>query len=198
MGEQDVLPSDRRQGENPFGCEPLSISHVGTMTANPRRALGILATPRQIARWRELADFFVRANPRSFNIALIGLCLLTALGFSGTLVVLDLQNRLPAPPLTGTACIDEKFMFLHGADLSSTNLLAVGSSVTWRNLDFAVASQLNPNLRPINAAPCYLYIDQTAYLGAFLVERMPLVRTLITVVAPRDFEQCLEADTAFF
>jgi len=114
-------------------------------------------------------DRLCRTSPRAFNVALIGFCASAALCFACFLAFLHAENRLPAPPLTSTSCIDEKFLFLHNTDLTSVNFLAVGSSATWRNLDFSAVSGAWPSVRPLNAAPCYLYMDQTAYLSEFLV-----------------------------
>lgn len=112
--------------------------------------------------------------------------------------MLDRLHRLPPLPLTATNCIDEKFKFLFEADLQDVGLIAVGSSATWRNLAFDEFARAHPELRPINAAPCYLYMNQTAYLTRFLLENMPRVATVVSLVTPRDFEDCRSEDTMFF
>ena len=144
--------------------------------------------------WRELTA----EDSRRFNYALAlwsGL-LLVACIVGG--VILDRLHRLPAPPLTATNCIDEKLKFLSAADLEDVRLLAVGSSSTWRNLVFDDLARARPEIHPINAAPCYLYINQTAYLTGFLLSEMPHVATVLSLVTPRDFEDCRGDDTAFF
>jgi hypothetical protein len=108
------------------------------------------------------------------------------------------KGLLPPPPLAATGCIDAKFTELRSAPLTDRNLIAVGSSATWRNLDMAAFERRFPGTRAYNAATCYLHADQTAYLAEFLLERIPRVRTVVTVVAPRDFETCPPQDTAFF
>lgn len=113
-------------------------------------------------------------------------------------VVLDRRGLLPPPPLTATWCIDEKFAFLRGQPLASYTLFAVGSSATWRNLDMPLLERRLPATRALNAAPCYLHIDQTAFMAGFLLERMPRVETVVSVVAPRDFEACPAGQRAFF
>lgn len=50
----------------------------------------------------------------------------------------------------------------------------------------------------LNAAPCYLKVDQTAYLSEFLLPKMPELDVLVAVFLPRDFESCIESETAFF
>jgi hypothetical protein len=118
--------------------------------------------------------------------------------FLGMLYGLRATGSLPAPPLTGTYCIDEKFKFLAEHDLEETDLLAVGSSVTWRNLDLTPFVEGGLSSHPVNAAPCYLRMHQTAFLTEFLLAHLPDVRNVVTVVAPRDFDYCSEAERAFF
>ncbi|PZN34531.1 MAG: hypothetical protein DIU71_02320 [Proteobacteria bacterium] len=112
--------------------------------------------------------------------------------------VLEQAERLPPPPFTATTCIDNKFEFLHDSNLERVNFIAVGSSVTLHNVDLSVIAQRFPHLRPINAAPCHLYVDQTKFLVEFLLEGMPDVQTVLTVFSPRDFQNCNVADTEFF
>src|SRR4051812_7077496 len=139
------------------------------------------------------------ANAIRFNIAFILWCgLFLVLGGAG-LTALSALGRLPAPPITATNCIDEKFRFLHETDIRDPGLLAVGSSVTWRNLDFSVfEDHYGGDVKPLNAAPCYLYTNQTAYLTDFLLDNMPSVKSVITVFSMRDFSSCSTSPTAFF
>lgn len=118
--------------------------------------------------------------------------------FAAALALLDRLDMLPPPPLTATSCIDEKFRFLAGRDLADVDLVAVGSSVTWRNLDMAAFRESGLAHQPMNAAPCYLHVGETAYLAAFLLDRLPQVRTVVTVLAPRDFETCSGGMDPFF
>jgi hypothetical protein len=112
------------------------------------------------------------------------------------LFLLQFTGHLAAPPLTATACIDEKISFLRNRDLSQVRIMAAGSSATWRNLDMA-AFGLDP-ARALNAAPCFLHIDQTDYFVNLLMEMMPNLQSVITVVAPRDFESCSPQETQIF
>ena len=123
---------------------------------------------------------------------------LGALGLLGMLYVLNAIGSLPPPPVTATYCIDEKFKFLAERDLEDADLLAVGSSVTWRNLDMRPFVARGVAERPLNAAPCYLHMDQIAYLTRFLLDHLHRVKTVVSVVAPRDFAQCNEAERDFF
>lgn len=134
-----------------------------------------------------------------FLECLVTFMALGVLAFLALLYVLGAIGSLPPPPITATYCIDEKFKFLaEQRDLKDSDLLAVGSSVTWRNLDMAPLAARGVAQRPLNAAPCYLHLDQIAFLTGFLLDHLDRVKVVVSVVAPRDFADCKEADRAFF
>jgi hypothetical protein len=139
------------------------------------------------------------ANALRYNIAFVLWCaLFLVLGGAG-LAALSAIGRLPAPPITATNCIDEKFKFLHDTEIRNPGLIAVGSSVTWRNLDFSVfAEHYGKGIQPLNAAPCYLYVNQTAFLTDFLLDNMPSVKSVMSVFSMRDFSACSTSPTEFF
>ncbi len=117
---------------------------------------------------------------------------------AGGAIALQRRGLLPAPPVTATWCFNSKFAFLREAPLEDRTLVAIGSSATWRNLDMEVFEERLPGTRALNAAPCFLHIDQTAFLASFLLERLPRLDTLVVVLAPRDYENCTPGETAFF
>lgn len=139
----------------------------------------------------------VGASRRFLAIFLLATLLGTGL-VAMALYALHRKGLLPPPPITATWCFNDKFAFLRDAPLSDLTLVAVGSSATWRNLDMSVIERRVPGTRAINAAPCFLHVDQTAYLAEFLLPHMPQVNTVLTVLAPRDFEVCTPAETRFF
>lgn len=129
---------------------------------------------------------------------LAGGLLTLALFFSG-LAVLRAFDRLPSPPISGTWCIDSRFAWLRDApQWKDAALAAVGSSATWRNLDFAVAPETMKRRGIVNASPCFLTINQTRYLAEYILERAPTTKTLLTVLTLRDLEGCSRNPTAFF
>jgi len=168
-----------------------SSLHKGTKPASP-------AVRRACAG----AGFLGRLLPKQPAACFLAAFLLLVLGGIGATiaahVALARAALLPPPPLAATWCIDEKFAFLREMPLERFTLIAIGSSATWRNLDMSVLEQRLHGTRAINAAPCYLHIDQTAYMAGFLLERMPRVDTVLAVVAPRDFEACPASQRAFF
>jgi hypothetical protein len=133
-----------------------------------------------------------------YNIALVvWSAVIIAAGAVG-LWALNKAGRLPAPPLTATFCIDEKFKFMRDAVAQKPDVLAVGSSVTWRNLDFSTLEGATGEvLRPLNGAPCFLKIHETAFLTEFYLDNMPSVANVVSVVAMRDFKNCTSSP-AFF
>jgi len=135
---------------------------------------------------------------RRFALWLLPALVLGIAGFGVLLWSLARADRLPPPPLTADACIDEKFKFLAEHDIRDVDFIAVGSSVTWRNLDMSAFRHKGLALRPLNAAPCYLHIGETAYYTEFLLGHMKKVKTVLSVVSPRDFEQCSGPKDGFF
>jgi hypothetical protein len=130
-------------------------------------------------------------------VSVFGLTVLGWLVFGvGLLGLLEFKGRLAPPPLSATLCIDEKISFLRNRDLSQVRIMGAGSSATWRNLDMSVFG-LDPT-KALNAAPCFLHIDQTAFLVSLLAEMMPNLQNVITIVAPRDFENCSPQLTQIF
>jgi hypothetical protein len=128
-----------------------------------------------------------------FSTVLLGLG-----AFVAAHLALEREGLLPSPPLTATNCLDGKLADMRGLPLEDRTLVATGSSATWRNLDMAVFERRLPGTRAYNAAPCYLHMDQIAYFTGFMLERMPRVETVVTVVAPRDFDACPPEQTAIF
>lgn len=139
-----------------------------------------------------------RPADRAYVLGFFGLVVICVGAFALLLAVLDRLAMLPPPPVTGTTCMDEKFKFLAERDLSDVDLIAVGSSVTWRNLDVAAFKRHGLARQPVNAAPCYLHVSEMVYYTGFLLSRMSNVRTVVSVVAPRDFERCTARREAFF
>lgn len=133
-----------------------------------------------------------------FNIYLLCIALTFLLFFFSILFTLNTKNSLPPPPITATACIDEKFMFLHENDIQEASLITTGSSATWRNLDFSAFKDVLPELTPVNTAPCYLNARQSAFYAEFLLENLRQTKTLVFVTHIRDFTTCPPGETTFF
>ncbi|WP_152048259.1 hypothetical protein [Aureimonas psammosilenae] len=150
---------------------------------------------------KQLLTFMCRINTNPcvrFLVAFFCTIFATTVAFSALMLTLAAAKSLPAPPLTGTSCIDEKFKFLANNKLDDVDFIAVGSSLTWRNVDVRAFEQHGLAKKAVNAAPCFLQISQTAFLTDFLLSKMPSVSTVLAVVAPRDFENCNAPQDSFF
>lgn len=144
------------------------------------------------------AEQSVRPRGIRFIIAFIAGSVVWLAIFYGGLSALRSVDRLPPPPVSGTWCIDSRLAWMkEHPQWKEANLIAVGSSVTWRNLDFEVVSASNGS-RLINAAPCFLTLNQTRYMTEYLVDRTPRLNTVMMVIAPRDLDGCSRNATAFF
>ncbi|GLQ57953.1 hypothetical protein [Devosia nitrariae] len=133
----------------------------------------------------------------TFAIGAIG----TVLFAAAAIAALGAVDRLPAPPVNGTWCIDEKLAWMRAnPELLESGVIAVGSSVTWRNLSFGeIPLKEREAVGGVaNLAPCFLRINQTHELTNFLLDLSPGTHTVISVVAPRDFEACSTNATEFF
>lgn len=140
-----------------------------------------------------IVRFLFDDSPRRFFLALGGFVAAFFICTTAIAIALEAHGLLPPPPLSYTNCIDKKLTFLHELPpekLENADILAVGSSTTWRNLDFNAWLEVHPDANPINIAPCYLHIDQTAYFARAMLKHTPNIETLLTVVHPRDFEEC--------
>jgi hypothetical protein len=135
------------------------------------------------------------ARARRWLKSVLVLMLFGLLLGAASLAGLAKADRLPSPPLTATSCIDEKLAFIRTMQLQRVTLAAFGSSATWRNLDVRRLENALPDVKAINLAACYLHVDQIAFLSRHLLKHVPRVTDLLTVVAPRDFENCAPQDT---
>jgi hypothetical protein len=109
------------------------------------------------------------------------------------------KNRLPAPPLSGTWCIDHRLAWLRqNRQWREAAILAVGSSATMRNLNFEGVPPEAKSRGIVNVAPCFLTVNQTRYFAEYILERSPAARSVVMVLAPRDLEGCSRNRTDFF
>jgi hypothetical protein len=163
------------------------MTMLTTMTARLRTATSITRRRRGASR-----------GVRYLVVVAFTMLACIAAGFAG-LRVLAATDNLPPPPVNKWLCFDEKALFLKNRAEKDPTFITVGSSVTWRNLNLGVLKrQLGTNERMLNGAPCFLHVDQTFFLTRFYLERYPNVRTVMSVLSIRDFEQCRPSTTAFF
>lgn len=151
-------------------------------------------------RWCYARTWALTRGRRYLSSFVLG-AVASAGAFYGMLAGLAALDRLPPPPVNGTLCIDEKFAWLRtDPERLKAGVLAVGSSVTLRNLDFGA---LSPEARAaaggfLNGATCYLRLNQTRFLTNFYLDQQPRFHTVLTIIAPRDFSHCSTNPTEFF
>lgn len=143
------------------------------------------------------------SGPRRFSFvylatllgSAVGMLLISGLGLAG-LGHFDLR---PPPQFSNNLCLDEKLDWLRAHPFESPSVLAVGSSVTWRNFDAeSVRDVSGGRAAPLNAAFCGLQMNQTAFTAEYFLARSPGVRDVLTIVAPVDLAECSTHDARVF
>lgn len=118
--------------------------------------------------------------------------------FCLALLGLDRTGNLPPPAFSNNLCVDEKLSFLRDNPIQSPNLLIIGSSVAWRHVDGDALIGTLPELRPMNGAFCGLFANQATYVGHWLLDREPSIRSVVMIADPQDFAGCWRVPTAVF
>jgi hypothetical protein len=140
-----------------------------------------------------------RRSDAARYLAVTGLTIigLTA-AFMALLWVLDTVRIRPPPAFTNSHCFDAKLEFLRQQAPKDPTHLIVGSSIAWRNIDSNVISRDDPGARVLNGGFCGLSINQSAFVGRFLLQRFPGIRTVLVVIDPFDMSACRSKKTAVF
>lgn len=146
------------------------------------------------------------AGSKSRELKFFAAGLLTGLiGVLGSLVAVGVglaqfaPDRMPAPALSSLVHLDEKLRFIREHRDYKPTILAVGSSVTWRQLAGKPFDALpGRSARFLNAGTAHLRVHQTRAMAGFLLDHYPGVETLIVMVSMPDFENCRsEPETLF-
>jgi hypothetical protein len=137
-------------------------------------------------------------KPGVFLAAIVGGAVGSILCMLALFLFLDSRHQLPPPPIANNVCADEKLAFLREHTFESPDVLVLGSSVAWRSVNSAAISGATGGLRTVNGAFCGLRMNQTAFVGDWLLDRLLSVRSVIVVAAPFDFVGCKTSPTAVF
>lgn len=130
---------------------------------------------------------------RRFALGILAGCfgLLGSLAAGYAALALLLPASFPAPPLTRLAAMDEKLRFLREHPEIDPRILAVGSSITWRQLAGDSFDRAAGGRRHfLNGATVSLQIHQTRDLLDFYLHNYPRVRTVLIMVGLPDFADC--------
>jgi len=167
---------DRAQGLSELRAERPSGTVRGDTVAPPRRRI-----------------------PGAYLAVLVG-CAVGVLAICGLgLAALGRVGLEPPPQFSNNLCLDEKLEWLREHPGEAPTVLAVGSSVTWRNFDGdAVRDATGGRASVLNAAFCGLRMNQIAFTAEYFLARLPTVRDVITIVAPVDLVECSAVRTKVF
>jgi len=100
-------------------------------------------------------------------------------------------GNLPAPAISRLSPLDEKLRFLRQNQHLDPQVLAVGSSITWRQVAGSEFARLTDGTGHfLNGATGYLKIHQTKDLLDFYLEHFRNVRTVLLFTGPPDYEDC--------
>lgn len=120
---------------------------------------------------------------------------LSLLGLAG----LGRVGLRPPPQLSNNLCLDQKLDWLRAHPQGSPTMLAVGSSVTWRNFDAEAVREVSKGQAvPLNAAFCGLRMNQIAFSAEYFLARSPDVRDVLMIIAPIDLAECSTHATDVF
>jgi hypothetical protein len=106
-------------------------------------------------------------------------------------------SNLAPPAISPLAAFDLKLRFLRHNPALDPQVLAIGSSITWRQLDGAAFEQ-SMHRRFLNGATANLKIHQTWDLADFYLSHYRNVRTVLIMVGPPDFDDCSDEPARTF
>lgn len=135
---------------------------------------------------------------RSFALGILAGLVLVYGGLAATYAGLAVFRpaNLPAPAISRLVPLDEKLRFLRQNRQLDPRVLAVGSSITWRQIAGDEFVRVAGGGAFLNGATGYLKIHQTRDLLDFYLERYANVRTVLLFTGPPDFEDCTEEPAA--
>jgi len=104
---------------------------------------------------------------------------------------------LPAPAIGRLELIDEKLRFIRERPWLDPRILAVGSSITWRQLDGAAFGKAAGGRSPFfNGGTGALKSHQTADLLDFYLDHFRHVSTVLVLTNQEDFSDCTQLPAA--
>ncbi len=107
-------------------------------------------------------------------------------------------QHMPAPAISHLVQMDEKLRFIREHPELNPRVVAVGSSVAFRQLDGKTMDALGVPGEFFNGATVYLKVHQTRELVKFYMEHFPRVKTVVLLTGIPDFEECREEPSTVF
>lgn len=122
-------------------------------------------------------------------------------GLAGTYAVVAVfwPSSLPAPALTTMVQFDEKLRFIRNNPGLNPRIIAVGSSITWRQIAGSEFETIagGPN-HFVNAGTSNLQIHQSRRIVLFYLDNFPNVQTVLLMVGLPDFKDCADTTADMF
>jgi hypothetical protein len=122
--------------------------------------------------------------------------------FFGVLVAviagLSYIGRMPAPAMTVVQHLDEKLRYLRDHPDLTPELVAVGSSIAWRQFDGKPFAERLGEGHVLNGASAFLKVHQTRFLTNFYIDHFPRLQTVMVMVGPTDFRDCSSVPAELF
>ena len=134
---------------------------------------------------------------RRYLATILGGAVMGLAALVGLYIGMGFTQDMPPPSLANTLCIDEKLEFLRGRPQINPNVLTVGSSIAWRNIDSAVLAENLPDAQPLNGAFCAMRVHQSLAVGEWFIQRWPSIDEMLLVVGSQDFVDCRDSAEVF-
>ncbi|MCE6952537.1 hypothetical protein LAZ29_16510 [Cereibacter sphaeroides] len=98
------------------------------------------------------------------------------------------RDKMPPPAISGSIATDEKLRYLRQRGDEPVDVLAVGSSITWKHLDGAPFDARGGKF--VNGGTAYLRIHETRTLTRFYLDLYPGISHVVMLSALPDFSGC--------
>lgn len=118
-------------------------------------------------------------------VALVGG--LTAVGVA---IARFAPENMPAPAISSLVHMDEKLRFIRERPALDPTILAVGSSVTWRQVAGGAFDAVAGGGGFLNGGTALLQVHQTRTMARFYLDHFSNVRTLLVLISLPDFSDC--------
>jgi hypothetical protein len=122
----------------------------------------------------------------------LGFCLVFAmLPISYLTARLIWPSHIPAPAISNYAAIDEKLRFIRERPDIDPHILAVGSSIAWRQITGpAFAKIAGGDTRFLNGGVVHLQVHQTHATSRFYLDHFDAVQAVVLATSLNDFQDC--------
>ena len=117
---------------------------------------------------------------------------------AGVIAYLSHIDRMPAPAMTLVQHLDEKLRYLRDHPELTPELVAVGSSIAWRQLDGRPFAERLGEGHVLNGASAFLQVHQTRFLTNFYADNLPQLQTVMVMLGPTDFKDCSSVSAELF